>query len=526
MEVYKRKINLKDFGILYDSGTSKDYAVQECNEFLPHRGNENIMWGTFNHYLGWLNKFISEAGIYKSVKRFDEFVLVNARENDIELHENLGYTEYKNATKFWYQEDETEEEKKKSQKYILEQWLSEGIGVYSTEYEAKNAVTQDNCGGILFVHPEAETFKEMFSDCHTAAEFLDCPKNGSKPQYINLPVYIASDVEDLGMFEVYDAEQAAEGTGWDDNDVAEYLTRFENVEVSRVIAQEGTLYVESQLNTLQRTKKKYDEDGNVLPYFWNEDTKKNELPYVIGLPCNVIYSDGSFLFNVLESVKYYNEGLDTPVAVDEMYPNTIPDNGIIEFIYLVNTEISGNTCCGGVEYRERRRYTVEEVSNGRAIIVDDETLDVPENYEEGVQYAIVDKIDSKAEAVYIAYKDRFKGCADRVSEDLTTIYSGSTSIVASEDNFGDSYYVNGNEYISSSGNTRYFWKKYNGIGCYLFKNDAFINIQDSKIVANDVYIDRGASAAYEAFNALGETNTIEDIENYRDDWFRIRGKND
>jgi hypothetical protein len=219
------------------------------------------------------------------------------------------------------------------------------------------------------------------------------------------------------------------------------------------------------LNTLQRSKKEYDEDGNVLPYLFNESTGNNELPYVIGLPCNVIYSNESFLCNVLESVKYYNEGSDTPVAVNEMYPNTIPDNGIIEFIYLVNAEISGDTVGGGVEYRERRRYTVEEVSNGRAIIIGDETLDVPENYEEGVQYAIVDKIDG--EAVDYVYRET-----------------------------------------------------------YLFKNDAFMNIQDSKIVVDDVHIDRGTSAAYEAFNVLGETNTIEDIENYRDDWFRIRGKND
>ena len=58
------------------------------------------------------------------------------------------------------------------------------------------------------------------------------------------------------------------------------------------------------------------------------------------------------------------------------------------------------------------------------------------------------------------------------------------------------------------------------------KNEAFMHIHDYNIDHDDVYIERGTSASYEAFNVLGEVNTMEDIERYRDDWFRIKGKND
>ena len=56
--------------------------------------------------------------------------------------------------------------------------------------------------------------------------------------------------------------------------------------------------------------------------------------------------------------------------------------------------------------------------------------------------------------------------------------------------------------------------------------DTVIGTTDVSFTSNEVRIDRGASASYEALNVIGEVNTIEDIEKYRNDWFRIKGKND
>ena len=133
----------------------------------------------------------------------------------------------------------------------------------------------------------------------------------------------------------------------------------------------------------------------------------------------------------------------------------------------------------GIEYREKRKYEVKSVPNGSAIIISDNTIDNPEDYDPEKQYAVI-KITNEEFCEYL--------------------YNS------------EPYYTKKPPEIEEKG--------------IRVKNDAFMNIQDFLIMKDNVYIDRGTSAAYEAFNVLGETNAIEDIENYRDDWFRIRGKND
>ena len=61
---------------------------------------------------------------------------------------------------------------------------------------------------------------------------------------------------------------------------------------------------------------------------------------------------------------------------------------------------------------------------------------------------------------------------------------------------------------------------------FTIRGGFLLDIQDVKLDYRAVNIVRGTSASYEAFNVLGEMNTIDDIEKYRDDWYRIIGKND
>ena len=147
-------------------------------------------------------------------------------------------------------------------------------------------------------------------------------------------------------------------------------------------------------------------------------------------------------------------GKKEPVLQDDL--SKIKERG--QLIVGVKVDTSGTS--GGVMCLERREYHVEDEEY---IVVGNETIDKPDDYEDGVQCAII------------------------TIEDV-------------------------------------------GLGRYddghLIANEAFIGVNDSRQNLQEVYVDRGTSASYEAFNILGEANTIEDLENYRDDWFRIKGKND
>ena len=167
--------------------------------------------------------------------------------------------------------------------------------------------------------------------------------------------------------------------------------------------------------------------------------------------------------DILTEIAYYDA--DTLEEITEArgkntYDGTMPENGIIEFEYYVGVKVDTSGTSGGVMCLERREYHVEDEEY---IVVGNETIDKPDDYEDGVQYAII------------------------TIEDV-------------------------------------------GLGRYddghLIANEAFIGVNDSRQNLQEVYVDRGTSASYEAFNILGEANTIEDLENYRDDWFRIKGKND
>lgn len=424
MDTYKRKINLRHFAP--QSGTSKDIAVSGNFSFLPNSDGK-VKWETYSHYKGWLERFIVDSAVYEVRKRDNEVILVDARKY---------CSEYVNAENF------TE------QLSVLKGWLCDSCGVYEDVHAARVGVSLDCCGKKVFVSADADDFIGMFGGKDNACRLLSSDLTGSVKQSVDIPILISSDVQDLGMYEVF--------TGDTEPDY-----------VCRNIVQSG--YVESKLDTLLRARKTYDDNGNILPYCFNPEERRNELPYALNIPCDVTYSNGCFLCNILKEIHYYRDnGAENTAARDAVYyDGTMDTAGTIEFVYRVGViyDESGDERNdeSGIEYKEKRRY---ELSNDgeNALIISDSTVDNPEEYDPAKQYA--------------------------------------------------RYYINDEacEYVYSDG--------------FMFKNDAFMNVQDSLIMKDNVYIDRGTSAAYEAFNVLGETNTIEDIENYRDDWFRIRGKND
>ena len=404
MEIYKRKVNISDF-------------------FPDSYGRLKM----------WLIRFIIESKIYTVVNREGTLRLISARKYDQSYNEAETFSDTLD---------------------IMIGWFCSAYGIYATEQEALADIEECVEGMVVFVNGDANTFFEQFETISDACSVLQAV-SGETIQYIEIPVYISEDIKDIGTYDVYEEDKAKEeGLNWDEESK---------------ITQDGwggdedywySAFTESKLSTLTRQKREYDSEGNILPYVVT--TSGKELPYKIGVPCNARYSDDAVFCDILTAITYYDA--DTGEEITEAsgkcsYDGTMPENGIIEFGYYIGAKVESNGTSGGVFYLERREYHVDE----DYIVVGDETIDKPDNYEDGVQYAII-----TVEGV---------GCEQ------------------------------------------------NGNG-HLISNEAFIGVHDSRQNLKEVYIDRGTSASYEAFNVLGESNTIEDIENYRDDWFRIVGKYD
>lgn len=409
MEIYKRKVNISDF-------------------FPDSYGRQKM----------WLIKFIIESKIYTVVNREGTLRLVSARKYDQAYNDAETFSEVLD---------------------IMIGWLCSAHGIYATEQEALADIEECVDGMVVFVNGDSNAFFEQYETINDACSVLNSD-SGETVQYIDIPVYISEDIKDIGTYDVYEEDKAKEeGLNWDEESKI--------IEENWSSITDYSAFTESKLATLTRQKREYDSEGNILPYVVVEGGKELpytiELPYKIGVPCNARYADETVFCDILTAISYYDA--DTLEEITEArgknaYDGTMPENGIIEFKYYVGAKVDTSGTSGGVMYLERREYHVED---GEYIVVGNETIDKPDDYEDGVQYAI------------ITIKD-----------------------------VGLEQYDDG----------------------HLIANEAFIGVNDSRQSLQEVYVDRGTSASYEAFNVLGESNTIEDIENYRDDWFRIKGKND
>ena len=452
MSIYKRKVNIRHLGISSDGVPRKGFLVGADSSFLPYHimpdGKKAISWATFNHYRKWLENFIVESEIYNIKKRTfgtkDTYFFADSRKCEEDYLNADVFSEQWEVLKKWV----TAAEVRKGDKFL----------VFSNRFEARTKTGENECrrGIKIFVHPDADTFFEMFGNTENAARLLTMSDVGTVPATLDIPVYISESIRDLGIYDVYNTDMNGESI-----DAAYTALK------GRSVNGEGDVYVESQLKTLLRTKKTYTEEGEECPFFENENGE-NEMQYLVNAPSDITYADGVFSYNIIDSIKIYGTADSvSPVATftsgAPKYTSSLPSSGVAEFNYRVGVAAEGGN--DGIEYRDRYFYTVETGDNGKQYIaIDYLSIDKPDDYEEDKRYA-------------------------KISLPITAYDKG----------------------IKEG---------------YMIKNDAFINMQDIKVDYDDVYVERGTSAAYEAFNVLGETNTIEDIENYRDDWFRIKGKND
>ena len=411
---------------------------------FDNSGSTVIAYSTYVGTYGWLSNFLLTGSYFIIKKRGNKQVLAEETITDIICSGGtiIGTLCSGGTIVDW-------ENPKENFKTVL----SRISGIYGDEFTATETGV---CGTYVLVSDLARDFEDMFVAIENAIDFLDLDLRGGPKAKISIPLYISQDIFDIGSYTPVSGISETE----------------ENNETYEDSSESGeTEYVESQLKTLLREKKSYDNDGNLLPYYEyvSGNTVVRELPYVIGNICNITYSGGCYYYNVLEGVKYYVENEYGELELDEgsedktYYDGSMPLEGVIEFTYRVGNSLDEEENNGlGILYTERRRYVVDE--DERFINVSEETISNPENADPEVQYAEISEVNKTYEEV--------------------------------------------------------------AEPAFLVKENHLMGVNDSYIDTDNVHVDRGVSASYEAFNVLGEVNSIDDIEKYRDDWFRIKGKND
>ena len=482
MGTIKKIINIASLGVV-DNTIPTDVICPGQIGNIPvfeNSGYTVIAYSTYKEIFGRLANLLTTGTYYEIRKRGERFVLKPEYLSNIVDPEQWFDVENKVSLK---KEALIDALNKIVGVFENEYWAIEGI----TEEEWEERIVRDNQGNcvtypLAVVTSEYQWFIDTFETIENAIAFLNLNPIGGPTSNIILPIYISQDIFDLGA---YSDMQIGDFT-LKSNEYPGVTYDFifnENEEDEEVYEETTgvTDYAESKLKTLLREKRSYDNDGNLLPYVIENEGKtneRNELPYILHAPCDIIYENDTFFYNSLEGITYYAEDGNGELVEDDnsrdmTSPGTnpdgsvIPEQGVIEFRYRVGSSMaSGESENYGVLYTERRRYTLEMGENGRRLYINvsNETLTVPADAEPGVQYAEISDIDKA-----------------------------------------------------------YFKEKTYGI---YVKEPHLIGVHESNIDVGNVYVDRGTSASYEAFNVLGEVNSIDDIEKYRDDWYRIKGKND
>ena len=150
------------------------------------------------------------------------------------------------------------------------------------------------------------------------------------------------------------------------------------------------------------------------------------------------------------------------------------DGNIIVFDYEIgvsmDTEGDSNVESPGIRYVEAYYYTIREM-----------TVDL-DGSGGGIVYKYID-IDFTSPA-----NEEWEYPAE---------------IIIDSDDYGEDYFNNGN---------------------FIF-DEAMAGIHNYSESTSNVFVERGTSAAFEAFNLMGQMNSIEEIERYKGDLFKIGKEN-
>ncbi len=365
-------------------------------------------------------------------------------------------------------------------------------------------------GDIVFVSKYADEFERRFIDREHAKVFycfavdalndpdtceaLACDVQAdveTMPPYASTHLFLEESIEDMGdvypvggytFCGVYDSDVKYEPYSVVlKNGRLSVLTDDGWVEIGELYPDgESTVQamVPSTLSNLRRQRTATDLHGEKLPFYIDTETANAvpELPFIEGAITNIIESDGGFYFDRLEKEPEYLK-YETGETGDEIVLITDEEDGeYVRFTYstgnFYDTARDDEIPNSGLMLSEIHPYTLKT-----------ERFSV--FTEAGEMYTYVD----------VDYNSG-RNSGDETIEGAEASYEPGRVLPD---------FANKTELI-----------RYEGT----------LGMHDVDKSGDRIFVERGRSAFFEPFNILGEVNSVEDIENYRDDYFRIRGKND
>lgn len=255
-------------------------------------------------------------------------------------------------------------------------------------------------------------------------------------------------------------------------------------------SQSYTGITESRIIDFKRKKQSVDDSGNILPFIVHYDnngvlTTDTELQFKPGIIRAIKADDGTTITDGISSINLYTDETATRPIKSFYRPlnilySQIPNNAnVIEFTYYLGRRIDGNNdnpIEQGLTYKEKYWFTHDTLS--------------------GVN------IDNLSD----------------LSFDFANI-NLSYSLLNVETNTDVELLTNNPIYS----NIMVDGKAMKDDGCNfapIIKNEALIGVEN---ISNDIdaKITRGISAAFERHHILGEIKTIQDMENFRNNYFEI-----
>ena len=227
--------------------------------------------------------------------------------------------------------------------------------------------------------------------------------------------------------------------------------------------------MDSTIRSLMRVRKAYDLHGEALPFYIDVNTENSspELPYVVGSTANVVENDYGFYFDRFDGFEFLvfeedEDGNEVASAVTES------EGEYVRFHYTLGNQFETETSEVHDGLSCYVTYPYERKTGKFSVFTE-----AGENY----TYDDVDYDNPKEGGAVAEYK------AGTVLPDFMDAVN-------------------------------------------LIRYEGTLGMHDVNRSGDRIHIERGRSALFEPLNILGEVNSVEDIENYRDDYFRIRGKND
>ena len=284
---------------------------------------------------------------------------------------------------------------------------------------------------------------------------------------------------------------------------------------------EKMVYSESKLNYFIPQRKTYDVNGNIVPFI----VDKNDIVYLFykyGYT-NYIEINGITYVDMLKSVYLYYDDKwneitavtnDNDQTVNGMYKinNNISNNPtFIKFVYIINAQLNDEQIkdSTGVEYEEIRRcyvdkgtYNINGVNNEYNYLNVSELSTYSEENKLQISYAKI--INTSTNDHFVSWDNEAQyERGDIVYDYLTNTYYkciSETTTTSSVDN------ENAWEALSFSN---------------LIVDDRIFGTSYVDVDLPKISIDRGNYTAMERHYVLGEINSFDDLEKYRNNMFKL-----